>query len=483
LGTEFVPVLEEETLVVGVNLAPSSSLEKNIHTIMRIEKNILAFDEIEETVSKIGRPEAGGHPHPVNYALIQLRMKPRREWAGFESKHDLVAAMEEKLKGYPGIQLNFTQPIQHLFDDLISGVKSQLALKLYGTDLTVLESKATEIKQAIEGTPGLVDLSTEQSFGQPQLQIVADRERCARFGVDVASLLEIVELAIGGEVIDQVYVDNKRFGLYVRYLEEYRNDPSRIEQILITTAEGSRIPLCQVAHIVQKVGPLQINRERNQRRWTIQANVRGRDIGTLVEELKKKIVSNVQLPAGYYLEYGGQFKNQERAMARLTLIVPIALLLIFAMLYLTFHSIKNAALVMLSIPLSLIGGIFGLYFTGEYLSVPAAIGFIALFGIAVQDSLVMVTCINQLRLRGVPVDKAVVEGAMLRVRPVLMTTITTFLGLLPLFLSKGVGAEVQRPLAAVVIFGLISSTILTLLVKPLLYDWFESDAVKEIGKE
>lgn len=483
LGTEFIPVLEEETLVVGVNLAPSSSLERNVRTIMRIEKMLLAFDEVEETVSKIGRPEAGGHPHPVNYALIQLKMKPRKNWKTYRSKTALVTAMEKKLKGYPGIQLNFTQPIQHLFDDLISGVKSQFALKLYGPDLEILEKKANEIRHAIDGIDGLADLSTEQSFGQPQLQIVADREKCARFGVDVADLLEIVELAIGGEVIDQVYVDNRRFGLFIRYLERYRNDPTHIEQLLVSTADNNRIPLGQVAQVVSKVGPLQINRERNQRRWTIQANIRGRDMGSVVKEIKERIELNVTLPPGYYPEYGGQFKNQKRAMARLSLIVPLSLLLILAMLYLTFHSIKNALLVMLSIPLSLIGGVFGLYITGEYLSVPAAIGFIALFGIAVQDSLVMVTCINQLRQKGVPVDRAVIEGAMLRVRPVLMTTLTTFLGLLPLLLSQGVGAEVQRPLAVVVVFGLISSTILTLLVKPLLYDWFESDAVEEIGRE
>jgi len=473
LGTEFIPVLEEETLVVGVNLAPSSSLEKNINTIMRIEKVLLAFDEVEESVSKIGRPEAGGHPHPVNYALIQLKMKPRKQWVNYKTKNALVAAMEERLHDYPGIQLNFTQPIQHLFDDLISGVKSQLALKLYGTDLDILEQKAREIKNAITDIEGLVDLATEQSFGQPQLRVIADRENCARFGVDVSDLLDIVELAVGGEVIDQVYIDNRRFGLFVRYMQEYRDDPRRIEQLLVTTGNNTRIPLSQVARVEEKTGPLQINRESNQRRWTIQANIRGRDMGSVVNDMKEQIKAQVTLPPGYYLEYGGQFKNQQRAMARLSIIVPLALLLIMTMLYLSFRSFKSALLVMLSIPLSLIGGVFGLYFTGEYLSVPAAIGFIALFGIAVQDSMVLITCINQLRDKKVPVKKVVIEGAMLRVRPVLMTTITTFLGLLPLLISQGVGAEVQRPLAVVVVFGLISSTILTLLIKPLLYDWFE----------
>ncbi len=473
LGTEFVPTLEEGTLVVGVNLAPSSSLEKNVKTIMQAERLLMEFDEVIETVSKTGRPEAGGHPHPVNYALIQVKMKPQNQWKSFRTKNEMIAAMEHRLKDIPGIQLNFTQPIQHLFDDLITGTKSQLAIKLFGTDLSALESKANEIKNQIGHVEGLVDLSTEQSFGQPQFQIVADRKACAQYGVDVEDVLEVVELAIGGEVVDQVYVTNRRFDLFVRYKQEYRDDPSAIEQLLVSTANGSRIPLEQIARIEQKTGPLQINREKNQRRWMIQANIRGRDMGSVVSEIQNIVATEISLPAGYYLEYGGQFENQQRAMKRLVLIVPIALSLIILMLYLAFGSLRSALLVMLSVPLSLIGGIVGLYLSGEYLSVPAAIGFIALFGIAVQDAMVMVTCINQLRAEGKPLDAAVVTGALLRLRPVLMTTVTTLLGLLPLLLSHGVGAEVQRPLAVVVTSGLISSTLLTLLVKPVLYHAFE----------
>lgn len=475
IGTEFIPTLEEGTLVVGVNLAPSSSLEKNVKTIMQAERMLMEFDEVTETVSKTGRPEAGGHPHPVNYALIQVKMKPQRQWTNFRSKEQMVAAMEARLKDIPGTQLNFTQPIQHLFDDLITGTKSQLAIKLFGTDLNILESKANEIKNEIQGVEGLVDLATEQSFGQPQFQIVADRKACAQYGVDVEDVLEVIELAIGGEVVDQVYVSNRRFDLFVRYKQEYRDDPAAIEQLLVSTANGSRIPLSQIARIEEKLGPLQINREKNQRRWMIQANVRGRDLGSVVGEIQEIVKEKISLPAGYYLEYGGQFENQQRAMKRLMLIVPVALALIILMLYLAFSSFKSALLVMLSVPLSLIGGIVGLYISGEYLSVPAAIGFIALFGIAVQDAMVMVTCINQLRSDGVELDTAVVSGALLRLRPVLMTTVTTLLGLLPLLLSQGVGAEVQRPLAVVVTSGLISSTLLTLLVKPVLYHMFEGN--------
>jgi cobalt-zinc-cadmium resistance protein CzcA len=476
LGAEFVPTLEEGTLVVGVNLAPSSSLEKNVTTIMRAERMLLAFDEVVETVSKTGRPEAGGHPHPVNYALIQVKMRPRRMWKNFRSKKQLVEAMAARLQTIPGIQLNFTQPIQHLFDDLITGTKSQLAIKLFGPDLHVLESRAHEIRNKIQDVEGLVDLSAEQSYGQPQFQIVADRKACAQYGIDVEDVLEVVELAIGGEVVGQVHVSNRRFDLFVRYQPEYRDDPAAIEQLLVSTGDGRRIPLSQVARIEQRTGPLQINREKNQRRWMIQANVRGRDMGSVVREIQKIIEEKIVLPAGYYLEYGGQFENQQRAMKRLLVIVPVALALILLMLYLAFHSLRSAVLVMLSVPLSLIGGIVGLYVSGEYLSVPAAIGFIALFGIAVQDAMVMVTCINQLRADGEALDAAVIQGALLRLRPVCMTTVTTLLGLLPLLLSRGAGAEVQRPLAVVVTSGLASSTLLTLLVKPALYHMFERDA-------
>ncbi len=475
LGTEFIPVLEEGTMVMGVVLAPSASLEQTTETVMALERIILAnFDEVTSTISRIGRPEAGSHPHPVNYAMIEFRLKEKSEWKNFSHKDELATAIEKRLADFPGIQLNFTQPIQHSFDDLISGVKTQLAMKLYGEDMGVLKSKSEEIETAISGIEGLVDLAVEQSFGQPQLKIEIDRKVAGRYGVNVSDILSIVEFAVGGEVVDQIYLNNRRFGIHVRYQKEYRDDPEAIGKLLVNTSQGYQIPLSQVATITTEDGPLQINREKNQRRWTIQANVRGRDMGSVVADIQKNIAEKVTLPAGYYLEYGGQFQNQQRAMKRLTIIVPVAIGLIFVMLYLAFASFKTALLVVLSIPLSLIGGVFGLYFTGEYLSVPAAVGFIALFGIAVQDAMVMVTCIQQLIDEGMETEKAIVEGALLRLRPVLVTTVTTFLGLLPLLLSSGVGAEVQRPLAVVVIFGLISSTFLTLVVKPALFGWFEA---------
>ncbi len=472
LGTEFIPVLEEGIIQINVAMAPSISLQKATETIMKLERAIRTIDEVESTIAKIGRPEAGSHPHPVNSAHIQIALKPTKQWKNFKSKQQIVAVLEKQLSEYPGVQLNFSQPIQNMFDELLSGVRTQLAIKLYGEDLGILRTRAEGIKEVIEGVPGLVDLATEQSYGQPQVQIVADRKACMRYGVNVADILEIVELAVGGEIIDQVYLNTRRFGIHVRYQEKYRSDPKALENLLVPSTEGYKVPLSQVARIEKLVGAIQINREKNQRRWTISANVRGRDMGSVVADIQKRVKEKVQLPSGYYLEYGGQFKNQQRAMKRLSIIVPTTFFLIFLMLYLSFSSIRYALLIFINVPLAFIGGVLGLFITGEYLSVPASVGFIALFGIAVQNGLVLVSYINQLREEGRPTIEAVIEGSNLRLRPVLMTAMTTVLGLVPLLLSQGMGSEVQRPLAVVVVFGLISSTFLTLFLIPCLYEWF-----------
>ncbi|MBC2715728.1 MAG: efflux RND transporter permease subunit [Desulfobacteraceae bacterium] len=481
LGTEFIPTLEEGSILIGVTMAPSISMDKGKEIVMKLERKIMAYDEVEETVSRIGRPEAGSHPHPVNYAEVHIELKPLHEWNNYTNKAQLISALEKSLKEYPGIQLNFTQPIQNAFDELLSGVKSQLAIKLFGDDLNILKTKADEIKSAIIDIPGLVDLSAEQSFGQPQIQIIADRDACSRYGVNVSEILEIVELAIGGEVVDQIYLNNRRFGIHVRFQEQFRVDPSAISNLLIRTEKQQLIPLSQVAEIKKVIGPLQINREENQRRWMIQANVRGRDMGSVVSDIQRLISENVSLPPGYFIDYGGQFENQQRAMKRLNIIVPIAILLIFLMLYMAFDDFRNSLLIIINVPLSLIGGIIGLYVCGEYLSVPASVGFIALFGIAVQNGVVLVSYIKQEREHGVDLREALVNGGLLRLRPVLMTAFTTIVGLIPLLLSTGIGSEVQRPLAIVVVFGLISSTFLTLFLIPAMYGWFENeDKIKSV---
>lgn len=472
LGTEFIPVLEEGAIQINVTMAPSISLVKATETVMKLEQEILKYEEVESTISKIGRPEAGSHPHPVNFSNIQIALKPVNEWRNYKSKNDLIAALNKSLSEYPGIQLNFTQPIQNLFDELLSGVRTQLAIKVYGEDLSILRSLAEEVKEVIEEVPGLVDLSTEQSFGQPQVQVIVDRKSCARYGVNASEILELVELAVGGEVIDQIFINTKRFGIHIRYQESFRNSPEAISNLLVHTSEGYKIPLSQVAEVKKLVGPIQINREMNKRRWTVSANVRGRDIGSVVEDIQKLVKEKIDSPSGYYIEYGGQFKNQQRAMKKLMVIVPTAFLLIFFLLYLSFGSFRYAMLIFVNVPLALIGGVFGLLLSGEYLSVPASVGFIALFGIAVQNGLVLVSYINQLRREGIDTRKAIETGAVTRLRPVLMTALTTIFGLVPLLLASGIGSEVQRPLAVVVVFGLTSSTFLTLILIPALYEWF-----------
>ncbi len=479
LGTEFIPVLEEGAIQVNVTMAPSISLVKATETIMKLEKKIRTFDEVKSTIAKIGRPEAGSHPHPVNFANIQISLNPQEEWEKHKNKEDLIASLNKVLSEYPGIQLNFTQPIQNLFDELLSGVRTQLAIKIYGEDLSKLRILAEVVKENIEGIPGLVDLATEQSYGQPQVQVIVDRKSCARYGVSVAEILELVELAVGGEVIDKVYINTRRFGINVRYQERFRDDLEAIKNLLVHTSEGYKIPLSQVAEVKKLVGPIQINREMNQRRWTVSANVRGRDLGSVVSDIQERIEEKVEIPAGYYIEYGGQFKNQQRAMKKLKVIVPTAFLLIFLLLYLSFGKLHYATLIFVNVPLALIGGVFGLFITGEYLSVPASVGFIALFGIAVQNGLVLVSYINQLREEGISTKEAIEIGAIRRLRPVLMTALTTVLGLVPLLLSGGMGSEVQRPLAVVVVFGLISSTFLTLILIPALYEWFSPKLMKD----
>lgn len=479
LGTEFIPTLEEGSILIGVTIAPSTSLEKGTEIIQSLERKIIKFHEVNQVISRVGRPEAGSHPHPVNYAEIHIELKEHKDWENYKNKKQLIAALDKSLSAYPGLQLNFTQPIQNAFDELLSGIKAQVAVKLFGEDLNILREKANEIRNAIDNIPGLVDLAVEQSFGQPQIQIIADRNACGRYGINVSEILELVELAIGGEVIDNIYLNTRRFGIHVRYQEQFRSDPKVIENLLVHTENGKLIPLKQVARVGEIIGPIQINREKNQRRWIVQGNVRDRDLGSVIADIKQRINSAVDLPAGYFIEYGGQFENQQRAMARLAVIVPVVLILIFLLLYLTFGSLNEAFLIIINVPLALIGGVFGLFIMAEYLSVPAAVGFIALFGIAVQNGVVLVSYINQLRQQGIQTNKAIVTGALQRLRPVLMTAGTTVLGLMPLLLSRQIGSEVQRPLASVVVFGLTSATILTLFVIPAFYPWFAAKTDSE----
>ena len=483
IGKEFMPTLEEGSILIGVSMAPSIGLDKAEQTIRILERKIMKLQPVRETVSRIGRPEAGSHPHPVNYAEIHIEFKPKEDWGDFKNKQEIIDKLRTKLSVYPGINLNFSQPIQNSFDELLSGIKAFFAIKLYGEDLKVLRTKAEEIRKAIADIPGVVDLAVEQSFGQPQVQVILDRKKAARYGVSGSSVMQLIETAVGGSDVDNIYQNTRRYAIHLRYDEKFRQDPEMLKQLQVPAADGHNIMLGQIAEVRVTEGPVQINREKNHRRWIIQGNISGRALSHIVADIKKRIKEKVKLPPGYFVELGGQFENQQRAMNRLVVIVPIVIAVIFIMLSMVFKSVRHALIVMINVPLALIGGVLGLLITDQFLSVPASVGFIALLGIAMQDAVVMVADFNQLRKEGVPLKEAIIEGSMIRFRPVILTTLTTLLGLLPLLLSSGIGAEVQRPLAAIVIWGLTSSTLLTLFLLPSFYYVIERISEKRLKKE
>ena len=478
LGSEFVPALEEGSILYRATLPPSAGLDETLRLATQLEQIAKKFPEIEDVVSKTGRAEAGGDPEPVNNVEAIVTLKPHDQWKSGWSKAELVDSLSRALGHVPGVALNFSQPIANRVDELLSGVKAQLAIVLYGDDLDRLVSTGEEIQRVVSSIPGAADVQTEQVAGQPQLQIKINRDAIARYGINVDDVQEVIEAAIGGEEAGEVFEGIRRFDITVRLQPQYRSDLDAIRALLVPTKDGkARVPLGQVAELATVVGPKQISHDDGQRRIVIQLNVRGRDMGGFVAEAQQRIAERVKLPTGYFLKWGGQFANQQRAMKRLSIIVPITIGLIYLLLFSSFGSLKQAALIILNVPFALIGGILGLAISRQYLSVPASVGFIALFGVAVLNGVVLVSYINSLRREGRSVTDAVYEGTVLRLRPVLMTATVAILGLLPLLFSTGAGSEVQRPLAAVVVGGLITSTALTLLLLPTLYGWFESRAV------
>lgn len=467
IGTEFIPVLDEGSISIDASMAPSIALEEAQKTVQRLNTEIMNIEGICETVAIIGRPEAGSHPHPVNFAMIHVELHEPDE------KPRIVDELRECLKDYPGVQVNFSQPIQHMFDEMLSGSRAQLAIKVYGEELDEIRETAESMRKELEGIDGLVDVSVEQSFGQPQYQVVLDHDALARYGVPGEKVLEQVETAIGGQVISTLYRNTRRYGIHVRLASGFRSSSEQLAELFIRSDDGALLRLDQLAEIRAVDGPLQINREQNQRRWIVQGNIRGRALSKVLADIQTTVAERVDVPVGVFIEYGGQFEQQRNAMKRLGIIVPIVLVSIFVLLWIAFHSVRYAAMIIVNVPLALIGGVIGLWVTGQYLSVPASIGFIALFGIAMQDAMVLLTDFNDLRREGQGIHDAVVNGSLIRFRPVIMTTLTTLLGLTPLLLSRGAGAEVQRPLAAVVVFGLTTSTFLTLFVLPSIYEWVE----------
>jgi cobalt-zinc-cadmium resistance protein CzcA len=480
IGTEFVPELEEGTINLRVTLAPSSSLATALQVAPILEKMLLTFPEVEYALSRMGRAEIGGDPEPVNNIEIYIGLKPINEWISATNRDELQRLMAIKLAQFPGLLLNFSQPIATRVDELLSGVKAQLAIKLFGPDLDVLASKGQKIEAAIKAVEGAHDVAMEQIIGEAQLVIKPNRQQLSRFGFSVADVMDLVKNGIGGTTAGQVINGNERYDIYVRLQEESRNNREVIGDLRLQSPTGAWVRLGDIADISLASGPPQVRRDDVQRRVVIQANVQGRDMGSVVTDIRAAIAANVDLPAGYSVVIGGQFENQQRAQARLAIVLPVSLGLIALLLYFAFGSTGQALLILVTVPLAVIGGVFSLYFSGQYLSVPSSVGFITLFGVAVLNGVVMVESINQGIKAGLVVSKAVFEGATSRLRPVLMTAITSALGLIPMLMSNGVGAEIQRPLASVIVGGLVTATLLTLFVLPVLFPWFSKKKIAQL---
>ncbi|MDP8249039.1 MAG: CusA/CzcA family heavy metal efflux RND transporter [Candidatus Tritonobacter lacicola] len=478
VGTEFMPYLDEGSIAINVVKFPTASLEESKRIGIKIEKLLLEFPEVKTVVSKTGRAEISEDPMGPEQSDSFIMLQPKSQWR-FPSKAALIKAFEEKLSILPGLKLNFTQPIALRVNELISGIKSDIAIKIFGYDLDILKEKAEEIEHAIAGIRGAEDVKVEQISGLLQLDIDIDRQAIARCGINVADVNDVVETAIGGKVVSTMYEGDRRFAIFVRFPERKRKGIQDIGNILVSNPNGVKIPLAQLATITEGEFPAQISRENSMRRVVIECNVRGRDIGSFVAEAQGKIQPiEATLPHDYFITWGGQFENQQRAMRTLSIIVPLVVLIIFVMLFSAFGSVKPALLVILNLPFSLIGGIFFVFLFKITLSVSAVIGFIALFGVAVENATVLVSFFIQLRRQGLTINEAIRQGCALRLRPLLLTTLTTMFGLLPLLWATGAGAEIQKPLAVVVIGGLISSWCLTLIVLPALYGWFEKEVVE-----
>jgi cobalt-zinc-cadmium resistance protein CzcA len=489
LGTEFVPSLDEGDIALHALRIPGTSLTQAIEMQTVLESKLGELAEVSHVFTKIGTAEVATDPMPPNVADTFVILKSRDAWPDPQKpKQTLLAEMEALAKSIPGSRYEFTQPIQMRFNELIAGVRSDLAVKIYGDDFDALVALAEKIEQVVVNVPGAADVRAEQASGLPMLTVTPDREKLAYYGLDVAAIQDVLRIAVGGETVGQIYEGDSRFDLVVRLPEHIRTDLEALKRLPvrlsgISTGEISgdadmlgvartpaeAVPLIEVADVAFTLNPNQISRENGKRRVYVTANVRGRDLGSFVGDVQQAISSTVDIPAGYWLDYGGTFEHLITATQRLSLVIPLTLLIILALLVIVFHSVKDAVLVFTGVPLALTGGVAALALRDLPLSISAAVGFIALSGVAVLNGVVMLSFIRDLRSKGNTLDQAIIEGALTRLRPVLMTALVASLGFVPMALNVGTGAEVQRPLATVVIGGIISSTVLTLLVLPVLY--------------
>jgi heavy metal efflux system protein len=476
LGTEFLPIMDEGAFDMDIQLLPGISLDKALDTTLEVEKRLMRFPELQTVVSRTGQTGVAIEARGVDKTGFVGALRPRNEWQSASSREELTDKMRAAVADIPGMAATFSQPIQCRIDELVAGTRAQVIVKLFGDDLRVLKQKAGEMTRVLSQVRGVADLAEERVAGQPYLTVTVDRERIARHGVNASDVLDLIETAVGGKPVSEVYLDNQVTDVAIRLPDEHRNSVEALSGLLVDAPGGARLPLSELADVSVQEGPVEISREDGRRRIGIEMNVAGRDIGSFVAEAQARLRAEVPLPAGYYLSWGGQFENQQHAMRRLGLIAPAVAALIFVLLLVTFGSVRAAGLIIFNLPFALAGGVFALWLSGLYLSVPASVGFIVLFGVAVLNGMVLISSIAQLRAEGMPTATAVTSGCDSRLRPVLMTAAIAVFSLLPMAFATGPGAEVQRPLAVVVIGGLITSTLLTLLVLPVMYAMVEGTA-------
>lgn len=481
LGGEFIPQLDEGDFAVETRLMTGSSLLETIDVATKASSILIKnFPEIKQVVAKIGSAEIPTDPMPVESCDLMIILKDKREWTSAETREELAEKMSYKLEAIPGVSFGFQQPIQMRFNELMTGARQDVALKIYGEDLDILTQYATKIGNLIKPVSGAQDLYIEKVTGLPQIVIKFDREKIAQFGLNIEDINTAIRTGFAGETAGLVFEGEKRFDLVVRLDLESRQSIANVKGLFVTTAKGNQIPLEQLADITYKIGPNQIQRDDTKRRITVGFNVRNRDVESIVMEIQNKIEANIKLPPGYYVTYGGQFQNLKEAKGRLAVAVPVALFLIMVLLYFTFHSITQSLLIFTAVPLSAIGGVFALWLRDMHFSISAGVGFIALFGVAVLNGIVLIGEFNNLKKKGLTdISEIILIGTSVRLRPVIMTALVASLGFLPMALSHGSGAEVQKPLATVVIGGLISATLLTLLVLPVLYYFIEKGFSKK----
>jgi cobalt-zinc-cadmium resistance protein CzcA len=475
LGREFVPTLQEGTIQCYAYMDPNVSLGEIKKVCSDISLETAKVQEVKSVIADIGYGEVGPHMHHTNYGCIVITLKPRSDWQDARSQEEIIAKINDRIQGLLGVSIGFSQPIAHEVDGLIAGSGAEVVLKVFGDDMDKLNTIAGNLEHVLADVDGSADLRVEQTSGQTQLQIILDPVSLARYGLNKHEVQEVVRQTITGEVVGDVFEGEMASRILVRLDKRYQEDREDIRNLLIRTSAGSHVPLSRLAKIKTVTGLRQISRENTQRYVSVQCNVRGRDVGSFVNDAQAAVAKAVSLPPGYRLSWGGQFELQEAANRRLAIVIPITLVLVLSMLYGLFGSVRLAFLIMLNVPLALVGGVLALVLFGENISIPSSIGFIALFGIVLTDGVVLISRFERLRKQGVDLRDAVISGCRSKFRPVLMTTVTTALGLLPLIIASGTGSEVQRPLALVVVFGLATSTVVTLFIIPAAYIWIENE--------